>query len=65
MRLPTYLMHWTSRRVYKAPWSNEKAFALLKQLSNTKLDRDCVNALLKYPDKILEIQQRFKDDELI
>jgi HD-GYP domain-containing protein (c-di-GMP phosphodiesterase class II) len=53
----------TSRRAYKMPWSNEKAFALLKQLSNTKLDRDCVNALLSYPDKILAIQQRFKDDE--
>ncbi len=53
----------TSRRAYKMPWSNEKAFALLKQLSNTKLDRDCVTALLSYPDKILAIQQRFKDDE--
>ncbi|MCW5607123.1 MAG: HD domain-containing protein [Nitrosomonas sp.] len=54
----------TSRRTYKMAWSNEEAFALLRQLSNTKLDRDCVNALLKYPDKILEIQQHFKDDEL-
>ena len=53
----------TSRRAYKVPWSNEKAFALLKQLSNTKLDRDCVNALLKYPEKVFEIQQRFQDDE--
>ncbi|MCB1984709.1 MAG: HD domain-containing protein [Burkholderiales bacterium] len=53
----------TSRRTYKVPWSNEKAFALLKQLSNTKLDRDCVNALLKNPEKILEIQQRFRDEE--
>lgn len=53
----------TSRRAYKMPWSNEKAFALLKQLSNTTLDRDCVNALLRHPEKIAEIQQRFKDDE--
>jgi len=53
----------TSKRAYKVPWSNEKAFALLKQLSSTKLDRDCVNALLRYPEKVLEIQQRFQDDE--
>ncbi|SES69088.1 HD domain-containing protein [Nitrosomonas marina] len=55
----------TSRRAYKVPWSNEKAFALLRELSNTKLDRDCVDALLRNPDKILEIQQRFRDEEAV
>lgn len=55
----------TSRRVYKAPWSNDKAFAMLQRLANTKLDRDCVEAILKNADKIVEIQQRFRDEETI
>lgn len=55
----------TSRRSYKAPWTNEQAFAVLRQMSNSKLDRDCVEALIGNVDKILEIQQRFRDNELI
>lgn len=55
----------TSRRSYKAPWSNEEAFAVLRQMSNSKLDWDCVEALLNNADKILEIQQRFRDNNLI
>lgn len=52
----------TSRRAYKAPWSNDDAFTMLRQLANTQLDRDCVEAMLKNTDKILEIQQRFRDE---
>lgn len=55
----------TSRRSYKAPWSNEDAFAMLQQMSNSKLDRDCVEALINNADKVLEIQQRFLDNDLI
>lgn len=55
----------TSRRSYKAPWSNEEAFAVLRQMSNSKLDWDCVEALLNNADKVLEIQQRFRDNNLI
>ncbi|PSJ18343.1 HD domain-containing phosphohydrolase [Nitrosomonas supralitoralis] len=55
----------TSRRSYKAPWSNEEAFAVLRQMSNSKLDRDCVAALINNADKVLEIQQRFRDNDLI
>ncbi|MCE7915650.1 MAG: HD domain-containing protein [Nitrosomonas sp. PRO4] len=55
----------TSRRSYKAAWSNEEAFAVLRKMSNSKLDRDCVEALINNVDKILEIQQRFHDNELI
>ncbi|WP_292913111.1 HD domain-containing phosphohydrolase [Nitrosomonas sp.] len=55
----------TSRRSYKAPWSNEQAFAMLRQMSNSKLDRDCVEALINNGDKVLEIQQRFRDIDLI
>lgn len=55
----------TSRRSYKAAWSNEDAFAMLRQMSNSKLDRDCVEALINHADKILEIQQNFRDNDLI
>ncbi len=55
----------TSRRSYKAAWSNEEAFAVLRKMSNSKLDRDCVEALISHVDKVLEIQQHFRDDELI
>lgn len=55
----------TSRRSYKAAWSNEQAFALLRQMSNSKLNRDCVEALINNADKVLEIQQRFRDNDLI
>lgn len=55
----------TSRRVYKAAWTNEEAFAGLQKMSNAKLDRDCVNALINNLDKVLVIQQQFRDEELI
>lgn len=55
----------TSRRSYKAPWSNEEAFAMLGRLADTKLDRECVEAMLTNTDKIVEIQQRFRDEELL
>ena len=55
----------TSRRSYKAPWTNEEAFAVLRKMSSAKLDRDCVNALIGNIDKVLEIQQRFRDEDLI
>ncbi len=55
----------TSRRSYKAAWSNEEAFTMLRQMSNTKLDRDCVEALINHADKIREIQQNFRDNDLI
>jgi HD-GYP domain-containing protein (c-di-GMP phosphodiesterase class II) len=55
----------TSRRVYKAAWTNEEAFAVLQKMSNAKLDRDCVNALIDNLDKILAIQRQFRDEDLI
>jgi HD-GYP domain-containing protein (c-di-GMP phosphodiesterase class II) len=55
----------TSRRTYKAPWSNDDAFAMLRRLADTKLDRDCVDAMLKNIDKVQEIQQRFRDEQLV
>jgi len=52
----------TSHRPYKEAWSNEKAFAMLKQLAGEKLDIDCVNALIQNRQKVEEIQQRFKEN---
>ncbi len=51
----------TSRRVYKPAWSNEEAFAELRQLAGWKLDSDCVNILINQADKIREIQQTFQE----
>jgi HD-GYP domain-containing protein (c-di-GMP phosphodiesterase class II) len=53
----------TSQRTYKDPWSNEDAFEQLGQLADTKLDRDCVNAMLRNTDKIVEIQNLFRDEQ--
>ncbi len=52
----------TSRRCYKGAWTNEDAFATLRQLAGEKLDQDCVNALLDSIEEIESIQQCFKQD---
>ncbi|ALP52956.1 phosphohydrolase [Candidatus Tenderia electrophaga] len=52
----------TSRRPYKEAWSNDAAFAWLKQVAGIQLDSDCVNALIKNEDEIEKIQRRFKED---
>ena len=52
----------TSHRPYKEAWSNEKAFAMLKQLAGEKLDIDCVNALIQNRQKVEAIQQQFKEN---
>ena len=53
----------TSSRTYKAAWSNEEAFGMLQRLSDNKLDKHCVEALIKNKDKLIEIQQCFRDSE--
>ena len=52
----------TSRRPYKEPWSNDDAFALLRQMAGTTVDRDCVEALIACRLDVEEIQQLFKED---
>lgn len=52
----------TSRRPYKEPWSNERAFETLLKLSGTKLDQECVQALLDNGVGISETQECFADD---
>lgn len=51
----------TSARTYKTAWTNEEAFAMLRKLSQDKLDKDCVEALIQNEDKVKEIQARFQD----
>ena len=51
----------TTQRPYNAPWSNERAFALLQILSLDKLDKSCVNALVENPYEVAQIQQLFTD----
>lgn len=53
----------TTRRTYKEAWSNEEAFAMLQRLADNKLDRDCVEVLLKNKEKIVAVQQRFRDED--
>ena len=52
----------TSRRPYKDAWSNDDAFQRLLFLSDIKLDRKCVEALLKNRSEVEEIQRQFKED---
>jgi HD-GYP domain-containing protein (c-di-GMP phosphodiesterase class II) len=52
----------TSRRPYKPAWSNEEAFAFLKDFAGAKLDPDCVRALAECHAEIEEIQSQFRED---
>ncbi len=53
----------TNLRPYKKAWSNDTAFALLRQLAGRRLDRDCVEALIRNTVEIEQIQQWFRDRE--
>jgi len=55
----------TSRRPYKEPWGNEKAFAILRGLAGTKLDSHCVEAFVGNESGVREIQQCFSDETSI
>lgn len=52
----------TSRRPYKAAWSNEDAFALLREMAGKQLDPDCVAAFLGQSAQVEEIQRQFSED---
>ncbi|MDP2827689.1 MAG: HD domain-containing protein [Sulfuricellaceae bacterium] len=49
----------TSCRPYKPAWDNAKSFSILRDMSEFKLDRDCVEALISNGEKINEIQAIF------
>lgn len=52
----------TSERPYKKAWSNEDAFSELENISKTKLDPECVQALVSHKDGVERIQAQFRDD---
>jgi HD-GYP domain-containing protein (c-di-GMP phosphodiesterase class II) len=54
----------TSVRPYKEAWGNDRAFMFLQSMAGTKLDSDCVAALISCRDEVEVIQKRFKEDNL-
>jgi HD-GYP domain-containing protein (c-di-GMP phosphodiesterase class II) len=52
----------TSRRPYKQAFSNDEAFAMLEQLSGTRLDPECIRALASHRETIREIQRTFAEN---
>ena len=52
----------TSKRPYKAAWKNEEAYEMLGQMAGTKLDPECIEALNKHRDQVLEIQREYPED---
>jgi HD-GYP domain-containing protein (c-di-GMP phosphodiesterase class II) len=54
----------TSVRPYKEAWSNDMAFDFLKSVAGTKLDADCVAALINCRDQVEAIQKRFEEDKI-
>ncbi len=53
----------TSERPYKKAWSDEDACNLLKEGKGTHFDPKCVEAFLAQWDQVVEIKQRFRDEE--
>ncbi len=52
----------TSHRPYKEAWSTDEAFAELRKLAGTKLDADCVEALIRHRVEVEEIRTRFTEN---
>ena len=52
----------TSARPYKQAWSNAEAIEELQRLAGEKLDRECVDALVRNLDEVERIQQQFRED---
>ena len=53
----------TSQRSYKDAWSNEDAFELLEKLSEERLDKDCVEAIVSNREEVEKIQQQFNENK--
>ncbi|KAF0191393.1 MAG: metal dependent phosphohydrolase [Gammaproteobacteria bacterium] len=51
----------TSKRPYKERWSNDDAFRMLDSLAGTRLDADCVNALVSNRAEVERIQAQFDE----
>lgn len=51
-----------SKRPYKDAWPNDKAFSALRLMANSKLDNECVEALIACQSQVEEIQRQFGED---
>tara|TARA_R110002072_G_scaffold94299_1_gene208432 strand:- start:7346 stop:8482 length:1137 start_codon:yes stop_codon:yes gene_type:complete len=54
----------TSTRPYKQAWTNEKAFETVQGMAGTKLDEECVAALIKNRKEVELIQKQFKENTI-
>ena len=54
----------TSVRPYKEAWSNDKAFETILAMAGTKLDEECVQALIKNREEVESIQALFKENSI-
>jgi putative two-component system response regulator len=54
----------TSKRPYKQPFSIEKACAIIKEGRGTHFDPDVVDAFFASIEEILEIKNRYQDDDI-
>lgn len=52
----------TSERPYKSRWSNDEAFAYIRDLAGKKFDADCVSYFLGRKDEVVAIQQRVREE---
>lgn len=52
----------TSTRPYKNAWTIDEAFATLRKMAGTQVDRDCVEALISCREEVEQIQRRFRED---
>lgn len=52
----------SSRRPYKEAWGLDEALATIAELSGSRFDAPCVDALLANREALLDIQQRFAED---
>lgn len=54
----------TSKRPYKEAWDIDKAFDELKELSNKKLDAECVQILIDSRDEVEKIMAKFAENPI-
>ena len=52
----------TSKRPYKEPFSLEKSYKIIKEGCGTHFDPDVVHAFFSVEDEIIDIKEKFKDE---
>jgi HD-GYP domain-containing protein (c-di-GMP phosphodiesterase class II) len=53
----------THQGAYGQGWSNDEAFSMLRRLTRSALDQDCVEALTRNRDKVEQVQNSFMQSE--